>query len=452
MRKAMGEEVEGNMRASDVAQLLACTAAGKSCAVVGISNIGKSALLRTIHGQGERASGAIYIYVDCNRMLGTSEQAFYELVLRCIMEQLRRDRALERFEVGLQAAYTRVTDPSSDFQVALGFNQGITGLIEELGQPLVILLDEFDEPLAEMDGRVLLNLRALRDEYPGRLSYLVATNRPVDVIRQSPAVDEFSELFAHDTLFLAPLTCEETQDFMAFLARRDGVTYSEGDLDFVLAKSGGHPGLVEAVCRLLGEVTGRPTRDGTQDMLIHRQVSERLRTDPTIGAECLKLWSALSQDEQSALLDLLARPESASPDTLRRIEQMHLVRSTPEGVEFLGELFEGFVRRQRVVERGPHQSIRLDADSGDVWVDAKLIPTLTRLEHRLLMLLYGQLGKICDKYHVVESVWGEGYIEEVDDARIEKLVARLRQKIEPDPANPRHLITVRGRGYKLVDE
>ena len=52
---------------------------------------------------------------------------------------------------------------------------------------------------------------------------------------------------------------------------------------------------------------------------------------------------------------------------------------------------------------------------------------------------------------MVEAVWGEDYIDEVDDARIEKLVSRLRQKLEPDAANPHYLITVRGRGYKLVE-
>jgi DNA-binding response OmpR family regulator len=51
---------------------------------------------------------------------------------------------------------------------------------------------------------------------------------------------------------------------------------------------------------------------------------------------------------------------------------------------------------------------------------------------------------------VVQAVWGEDYIDEIDDARIEKLVSRLRQKIEADPANPKYLLTIRGRGYKLV--
>ena len=86
-----------------------------------------------------------------------------------------------------------------------------------------------------------------------------------------------------------------------------------------------------------------------------------------------------------------------------------------------------------------------------MWVNGEKIPTLTNLEYRLLLLLYGRIGKIVTKYEVVEAVWGEDYIDDVDDARIEKLVSRLRQKIEPDPANPKHLHTVRGRGYKLAD-
>ena len=109
------------------------------------------------------------------------------------------------------------------------------------------------------------------------------------------------------------------------------------------------------------------------------------------------------------------------------------------------------MQRQNIVRRTSQQGLRLDPDSGEVWVDGAQIPTLTNLEYRLLLLLYGRIGKICTKYEVVEAVWGEDYIDEIDDARIEKLVSRLRQKIEPDPANPRYVQTIRGRGYKLVE-
>jgi DNA-binding response OmpR family regulator len=78
------------------------------------------------------------------------------------------------------------------------------------------------------------------------------------------------------------------------------------------------------------------------------------------------------------------------------------------------------------------------------------VPLLTDLEFRLLRLLDERRDKLTDKYGIVVAVWGEKYLGEVDDARIEKLVSRLRTKIEVDPASPRYLLTQRGRGYKLV--
>ena len=94
----------------------------------------------------------------------------------------------------------------------------------------------------------------------------------------------------------------------------------------------------------------------------------------------------------------------------------------------------------------------MDRKAGDVWVDGTRKPPLTNLEYQLLLCLYDNTDCICDKYDIVENVWGGSYIEDVDDSRIAKLVSRLREAVEPDPANPRYITTVHGRGYKLVSE
>jgi len=91
----------------------------------------------------------------------------------------------------------------------------------------------------------------------------------------------------------------------------------------------------------------------------------------------------------------------------------------------------------------------VDIDAGTVWIGGRMIEPLTDLEYRLLLLLYGRIDKICDKYQIVEAVWGQDYLGEVDDARIEKLISRLRAKIEIIPTRPQFILTVRGRGYKL---
>jgi DNA-binding response OmpR family regulator len=207
-------------------------------------------------------------------------------------------------------------------------------------------------------------------------------------------------------------------------------------------------GLLLAVCRALGEVTGEPVRDPGQDWLIHRQVREQLDRQINVQAECRKVWEDVTEEEQDALMALVGGEAEVDRQTLERLQAKGLVRGE-EGLLF-APVFEGFVRRQRVTQRQRQEGVRVDVESGAVWVDGRPIPTLTDLEYRLLLLFYGRLNKLCDKYQIVEAVWGEDYIDQVDDARIDKLLSRLRTKIELDPRNPQYLVTVRGRGYKLV--
>jgi two-component system response regulator RegX3 len=76
---------------------------------------------------------------------------------------------------------------------------------------------------------------------------------------------------------------------------------------------------------------------------------------------------------------------------------------------------------------------------------------LTPLEGKLVQTLIDRQGEIVSKYQLVESVWGEDYIEKVDDSRIEKLVSRVRAKIEPNPNSPKYILLVRGLGYRVGD-
>ena len=72
---------------------------------------------------------------------------------------------------------------------------------------------------------------------------------------------------------------------------------------------------------------------------------------------------------------------------------------------------------------------------------------LTRTEFRLLVELASSPGKVMSREDLLERVWARDYFD--DERLVDVHVRRLRTKIEPDPANPRYVITVRGMGYKL---
>jgi len=72
---------------------------------------------------------------------------------------------------------------------------------------------------------------------------------------------------------------------------------------------------------------------------------------------------------------------------------------------------------------------------------------LTKTEFRLLVELASGPGRVFSREVLLERVWGYGYFG--DGRLVDVHIRRLRTKIETDPANPRHVVTVRGLGYKL---
>ena len=72
---------------------------------------------------------------------------------------------------------------------------------------------------------------------------------------------------------------------------------------------------------------------------------------------------------------------------------------------------------------------------------------LTKTEFKLLVELATSPGKVFSRETLLDKVWGYDYF--ADGRLVDVHVRRLRTKVEADPANPRHVVTVRGLGYKL---
>jgi hypothetical protein len=414
-------------------------AAGRCAAIVGLSNTGKSTFMR---GLATAPAQAVYtavrgrpgrlLYVDCNRAVAISVQAFYEVVLRSLLEALADEASSEPYE-RLRAYHASVTEAGNEFGASLSFNLALSDLCQDLGSDLCLLVDEFDEIYTALEDRALLNMRALRDRFPDRLLFVTATVRRLPWLRGRVVEDEFAEMFSQSTHVMSSLNREDVEQILADL----GLALPAAQMDLSYELSGGHPGLLIAVAQALsgGEMT-----DAEGGLA-------RVSREPQPRAECLKIWNQLSDEERGWLATLVTQDESLLPaPQMGHLEGLGLVRHG----HIFSPVLAGFVSRRSRTPGVDDQGIQVDPDSGDVWVDGVRIPVLTDLEYRLMMLLDERRDKVTDKYKIVTTVWGEDYLGDVDDARVEKLVSRLRGKIESDPSNPRYLITLRGRGYKLL--
>lgn len=440
------------LREDDLQGVLAFLRALQCVAVTGISNVGKSEFLRLladpsvwIQELGDEGRTFLPVYVDCNRMLEMTDQGFYELVLRCLQES-----SIELAEnEELTAAYESLIAPTSEFQVPLSFNKGLNIALDAMPRRLVLLFDEFDEPFQQIDSRVFLNLRAKKDRYWDRLVYVTATVHPLTGLRPGDHCGEFCELFLHQSWSLAPLKREDVRRLLRRPESESAHVLTDDDIDWVYLWSGGHPGmLIRIQAMLLAAVSETP--DPGERWTVRRRLAEEVARDPVLIEESAKIWRQCSDVEQEALRTLFAG-KAPNPAALQSLLNRSILVDVDGEVRAFSRLFADFLQNMTEMPHVPRSSARLwmDHDAGQVFVDGKPVETLTRLEYRLMTLLFENAGRIVDKYRLVSDVWGEDYIDRVDDARIEKLVSRLRQKVEPNPSEPQFIKTVRGRGYRL---
>ncbi len=128
--------------------------------------------------------------------------------------------------------------------------------------------------------------------------------------------------------------------------------------------------------------------------------------------------------------DYVTKPYS-SRELVARVRAVLRRRGEPE------DLLPG------TVEAGP---VRMDVERHVVSVSGASVPMPLK-EFELLEMLLRNAGRVLTRGQLIDRVWGADYVG--DTKTLDVHVKRLRAKIEPDPKDPRYLVTVRGLGYKF---
>jgi DNA-binding response OmpR family regulator len=129
---------------------------------------------------------------------------------------------------------------------------------------------------------------------------------------------------------------------------------------------------------------------------------------------------------------------------LRRSEWLHAGRgsapsSAPEDSSSVAPAADVFTFRGKSID---FSMLELSTSRGKI--------QLTLMEADLLRHLIRSQGRVISRKSILEEVWGLN--EDTDTRAIDNFVVRLRRYIEDDPAKPKHLLTVRGVGYRFLAE
>jgi len=151
--------------------------------------------------------------------------------------------------------------------------------------------------------------------------------------------------------------------------------------------------------------------------------------------------------------------------TARASDQDRLVGLTGGADDYLTKpfnLLELMARVSRMIERSKlfkeqktetkqdkFSRWSLDHDSLILKVSGQDVAHLTVLEADLLKEFLSHKDKVLSREHLLREVWGLN--GDIESRTVDNFILRLRKILEVDPSNPKYLISVRGRGYKLTD-
>lgn len=459
------------------------------CAIIGETFIGKTTLLRHLLSSQEiKSSQAAYpftfAYLDCASYAALSKSdsfisiQFWWDMYTSIQTAIETDK-----ENPLPQSL--LDFDSAPIETAYKIKVRVEELIRKHKRPIIILLDDF-EGVAKLPPSDSNWLRAMVQQtnctyvVTSRYQPYVLNNyHPDNFVSPSPLSNLFS-----DAIYLGLLTEKAVVDFLdeaSKKAQKYGSHWQEDDIKRIRNLAGRHPELLRIVCKhffnyrlsapnpqqksyerfdfyvsmeakpiyrwlwhslsnpeLRGEHSIEQSQEEEQLLSPHQRVFLTIAQEPDIDQNELVL-----NDDTITLSEILFT-----------LEQRGFIEQLDGKWRVFSELMRQFVLKQAHL----YQDISLSEpiassatytkNEGEANREQGMLPEsdFTYLEGQVYSYLKTHLGKICSRNEIKRAVWKD---ESPSDSALQKIIERIRLKIEPDPENPYFLVAVRGQGYML---
>lgn len=299
--KEIGPEHPLSYRQPIVSRLFGYIKSADSFFVIGGASAGKTRLLDFImrkdvqnHYLEERASTTWLIRVDLNRHHAGANWTFYELLISSMMlgSSLYEDSG-EIFEQ-LVDLDEKVMASQDDLQALRYFELAVHGLCKTHDLNICFLLDEFDGMYRAMPKEIFAQLRAVRDANKNQVCYGLFLRDLPERLRPPSDNESFYELLSHRMIGLGPLGYDDAIRALRQMEERREFRLEPTVRDIIVKISGGHPGLLQALLSLRIKFSVENEQMGDWNWLVRQEF---------VQDECAKIWTSLSSEEQTALLE-----------------------------------------------------------------------------------------------------------------------------------------------------
>lgn len=453
-------------RREQIATVAGWALSGESGVLVGGAGMGKSNLLGFLTARPDALrvhmpEGAPPVYVlrfDSNSLPTFSIAAFYRGLLYALRE------GSGQFGAAASGAIDAIVQAQNDwedaFLVHAALQQALATILQRVDGRLLLLLDRFDEACQRLEVQSLNTLRNLRDRFKGRLCFVMATRQPLARLRDPAEFDELYELFAGRTGWVGCMVARDGRWVASQMAERLHTRFDEAQVVQLQTVTGGLPAFLKEGAIALSQgalAVNSPVAECARQLLARAEF-QRI---------CSEIWRELTPAEQQVMHAVAQgvppTPSVADPYLI----PSGLVQQGTDGWRLFSPIMADYVALQPSDAPSLSRSATSVADAAPQTRGLALHPqtrallqngvaldvALTPHEELLLDYFLQNEGALCTKDELMQAVWNEEkFVEGIRDDRLAQLIKRLRSKIEPEQSDPIYILTVRGRGYRFVNQ
>lgn len=415
---------------------------GSSCQLIGLPGVGRANIFGILaynrmareEHLGDNQKWFHFVTVDFSEVRNKPLFEATKLMFLELVDSLRERHLEEEYQI-----ITAIFKDALSFQDELVLFQGLKKTIDFLAiekeLTIVFLLERFEEYLPVLTQDFFSNLRILRNRAKYRFSVVFSLGRPLEEILEPSLLSDFYEFVVGHTVFV-PLQDNVLADFrLQYLEKISEKTIDKKDKQAVLTLTGGHGKLTRLCFEALLATGQSPMANNQPDFFLSRK--------PILGA-LYELWNYLSPQEQQ---DLEEHIFENKPLEATFLASVGLIENNELAIPLLTDFLKAHKQTALKDEKILYDPLTQTIKKGAV----TLSDMLTASEFRLLAFLLSHEGEIVDRNTVVETVWKDiASTAGVTEQAVDQLVFRLRKKIEEDPNNPIHILTIKGRGIKFV--
>lgn len=401
----------------------------QSVNMVGIKRIGISNFLRffmynkdiieTYIGDNHKH---LFIPVDLIDLVELEIYPFWTLTLKRIVDEVDRSQLSQTVKDKIASLFLNSIQSQDLFLLIDSVRQTLQLIIGQGFLP-TLFFNRFDRISPMFTPSFFDNLQGLRDATNQELSYVFTSYRSLDSI--FPAAKTSLSVFTQ-TIYMRPATEKDMRVIYDTYKKRYNF-----NLDPVIEKSlfeivSGNVQYLQLALIILNEKINEviKTKNDLFQILVH---------DERITLQSEELWESLTREEKKLLVKIIKK-EKITPEEKEKniyLWDTGFINEHNNTHTLISPLFEQYLKCREKTEDKNGQTIHL-----------------TKKEHLLFSLLESNIGNICERDQIIETVWPEYKELGVSDWAIDRLVARVRTKIKQQ-ASPYEIVTVRTRGYKL---